>query len=218
MNIDIKKNIKVWDAAVRIFHWSLVLFFALALISGDDAEGLHALSGYVICGLLIFRIIWGFIGTRYARFSDFIYDPGEITAYLSGFLSGRSKYYLGHNPAGGLMIVVLLLSLSATCWTGLKTYGAEGHGPLAAIEASGGISFVSTAYADSDDDDRYEGKRSKKSKKHSKGEEFWEEIHEFFVGFTIFLVIVHILGVVVTTLFHREPLIRAMITGRKPLK
>ncbi len=195
---------KVWDPAVRIFHWSLVLTCLVAFISSESSEGVHAVAGYLILALLLFRIIWGFIGTRHARFVDFIYGPAEISAYLKGFLSGRSGHYLGHNPAGGLMVVLLLASLLITCWTGLKAWGAEGHGPLS---NESGLSITATAHADS-------GSR----KGGHDGDEVYEEVHEFFAGFTLFLIVLHISGVLVTTVLHREHLIKGMITGRKPLK
>ncbi|MBE9527676.1 MAG: cytochrome b/b6 domain-containing protein [Proteobacteria bacterium] len=201
-----RETTRVWDPAVRIFHWSLVLTCLGAFISSEESESIHAVAGYVITALILFRIIWGFIGTRHARFIDFIYGPREISSYLKGFLSGRSGHYLGHNPAGGLMVLLLLASLLVTCWTGLKAWGEEGHGPLSAEST---ISITATAHADSGD-------------KHKKGdhskEELYEEVHEFFAGFTLFLIVVHIAGVLVTTVFHREHLIKGMITGRKPLK
>ncbi len=197
---------KVLDPAIRLFHWSLVLLCITAFLSAEESESFHAFAGYIIILLLIFRLIWGFIGTRHARFSDFIYGPGEISAYLKGFFSGRSKQYLGHNPAGGLMVFILLGSLILTSWTGLKAWGAEGHGPLS---ADSGISITASAHAD----ERY-GEHGNRSKTES----IYEEVHEFFAGLTLFLIIVHIIGVVITTFLHKEHLIMGMITGRKPLK
>jgi len=196
-------SIKVWDIGVRVFHWSLVAFFSIAYITGEiETETLHAYAGYVIIGLLAFRIIWGFIGSRYARFADFLYSPAEIMTYLKGLLTRHPKHYLGHNPAGGLMVVVMLASLIAVSWTGLEVYGAEGHGPLAQAE----LSLVATAQADGwEDDDEHEG-----------DEEFWEEVHEASVYFMLLLIGLHLAGVVISSLLHRENLVRAMVTGRKP--
>ncbi len=203
---DYGKNFtKVWDPAIRIFHWSLVLFCITAYISAEESESVHAFAGYIIIALLLFRIVWGFIGTRHARFTDFIYGPSAISAYLKGFLSGRSKHYLGHNPAGGLMVLLLISCLLITCWTGLKTWGAEGHGPLS---ADTGLSLTATAHADG----------GSKDKKGEHKDELYEEIHEVFAGLTLFLIVVHILGVLATTFMHREHLIKGMITGRKPQK
>lgn len=201
-----KKLVPVWDILVRIFHWSLVLAFFIAYLTEDDLEDLHIISGYTVLGLITFRVIWGFIGSRYARFSNFIYSPKEIMAYLSSLMTDKPKHYLGHNPAGGAMILALLFSLFATTITGLKVYGVEGHGPLAdnGIE----VSIISKAYAD---DDEHEGKHEKNKEE----EEFWEEIHEFFSNFTLLLVFLHIAGVIVASRVHGENLVRAMITGKK---
>ncbi|HEY9050771.1 MAG TPA: cytochrome b/b6 domain-containing protein [Gammaproteobacteria bacterium] len=198
------KTIKVWDIAVRVFHWSLVMFFIISYLTGDELETIHAWSGYAVIGLILFRILWGFIGTRYARFSNFVYSPAEVKAYLKSLLSKSPKHYLGHNPAGGVMVLVLLISLSLTTFSGLKAYAAEGYGPLASVD----VSFVSAAYAD---DDKHDDE-----KKHEEEEdEFWKEIHEFFGNFTLFMVLIHIAGVIGSSMLHGENLVRAMITGYK---
>lgn len=112
-------EVVVWDPLVRIFHWSLVAAFSIAFATGDDFERIHIVAGYVVLGLVAFRIVWGFIGPRYARFSDFIYSPRHLIAYMRDLLAGQAKRVLGHNPAGGTMIMALLLMLLAT--------GATGH-------------------------------------------------------------------------------------------
>lgn len=198
-----EKSVKVWDLFVRIFHWSLVALFITAYFTAEDSESAHAIAGYAISGLLIFRIVWGFVGTEHARFRDFIYSPREIAGYLKGVFTGKPRHYLGHNPAGGLMVIILLLSLSATCISGLKAYGEEGHGPLA------GDLLVSAAYANGDDEEENRGEK--------KGEEFWEEVHEVFVNVTLILIAAHIAGVVASSYLHKENLIKAMITGRKEI-
>ncbi len=83
-----ESRVKVWDIAIRIFHWSLVVFFIIAYLTEDDLETLHVYAGYAVIGLLVFRIIYGFIGTRYARFWNFIYSPATTLAYLRSILSG----------------------------------------------------------------------------------------------------------------------------------
>jgi cytochrome b len=202
----LEKSVKVWDPLVRIFHWSLVALFITAYLTAEEFEGTHALAGYAISGLLVFRFVWGFLGTEHARFIDFVYPPREIAGYLKGLLSADRKRYLGHNPAGGLMVVILLIALSATCFSGLKAYGEEGRGPF----AGEGHLLISTAYADGDGD----GENSSEQKK---DEEFWEEIHEVFVNGTLILVAIHIIGVVASSYLHKENLIKAMITGRKEI-
>ena len=84
------QTLRVWDPLVRIFHWSLVLFFFTAYLSEDDFESLHVWAGYTVAGLVTFRIIWGLIGTRHARFSDFVYSPANVFRYLIALPAGRA--------------------------------------------------------------------------------------------------------------------------------
>jgi cytochrome b len=111
------ERVRVWDLGVRLFHWSLVTMVALAYFI-DDPRQLHRTLGYVVIGLLAFRLVWGLIGTRHARFADFVPGPGRLFAYLRDLLRGREKRFLGHNPAGAAMILVLLATLSAVGATG----------------------------------------------------------------------------------------------------
>lgn len=196
------EKVKVWDPAVRLFHWSLVLLFFVAYFTGEDEGSIHIYAGYTICGLVTFRIIWGFIGSRYARFSDFVYGPSAVKKYLESLIARNPTHYIGHNPAGGWMVILLLISISLISWSGLEVYGAEGHGPLAKSE----IQLISVAHADSD----HEGGDSEE-------EEFWEEIHEFISNFTLFLVFIHIAGVAASSHLHKENLPRAMVTGYKEI-
>jgi cytochrome b len=109
---------RVWDPFVRLFHWSLVLGMAAAWITSSIREDTHQWIGLAIGGLLAARILWGFIGTHYARFSQFIRKPSTSIAYLFAILKGSEQRYLGHNPAGALMILALLLTIMATIFTG----------------------------------------------------------------------------------------------------
>ncbi|WJW74304.1 cytochrome b/b6 domain-containing protein [Thiohalobacter sp. IOR34] len=205
------QQIRVWDPLIRLFHWTLVIGFLVAYLSGDELLQIHLYAGYLITGLLVFRIVWGFIGSRHARFADFIYPPREIVAYLKSLGSGRPKRYLGHNPAGGVMVILLLLGLGLTVGTGLLMDDA------AAVQAEGAA--LHTAAADQgrlirvdadDDDDEAFGKEG------GMAHEVLEELHEFFANFTLFLVFLHIAGVIVSSRLHGENLVRAMITGNKP--
>jgi cytochrome b len=111
-------TVKVWDPLVRVFHWSLLLLFAVAYVTGDEVERVHVAAGYTIAGLIALRILWGFVGPRHARFSNFVRPPGEVVAYLRDILLLRAPRHLGHNPAGGAMILALLAALIATSVTG----------------------------------------------------------------------------------------------------
>ena len=112
------KTVRVWDPFVRIFHWSLVGLFAVAFVTGDESEWLHIRIGYAIAALVALRIVWGFVGSRHARFSDFVRSPGEIATYSGQALRFRAPRYLGHNPAGGAMVVALLIMLVGIAATG----------------------------------------------------------------------------------------------------
>jgi cytochrome b len=183
-----QETIKVWDPFVRIFHWGLVLAFTVAYLTEEDILSIHTLAGYVVLGLLSLRLVWGFIGPRYARFSDFTYSLSSIRTFLKDTLNFRARRYLGHNPAGGAMILLLIASLLLTSFTGLAIYAvAEQAGPLA------GILTYSSEFL----------------------EEALEETHEFFANFTLFLVFIHIAGVIIESLLHRENLARSMVTGYK---
>ena len=111
-------TIKVWDPFIRVFHWSLVTLFLVAYATGDEVEQVHVAAGYAIAGLVAARFIWGFIGTRHARFASFVQPPRKVLAYLRDTAVLRARRHIGHNPAGGAMIIALLATLTGTCITG----------------------------------------------------------------------------------------------------
>lgn len=195
-------RIKVWDIAVRVVHWTLLVVFFVAYFSGDE-DLLHVYAGYGVLALVAFRIVWGFVGTQHARFADFVYGPAATLRYVRSLFSSKPIHYLGHNPLGGWMVVALLLSLIGTCWSGLEAYGQEGHGPLA---QHGGL-LISSASANDEEGGETNGE--------AEGDEFWEEIHEAFSNATLVLVFLHVAGVLIASAVHRENLIRSMITGYK---
>lgn len=178
-------TVYVWDILIRIFHWSLVLFVLILFITEDDFLEIHSYAGYTVLMLLAFRILWGFIGTHYARFSRFITTPSAAYTYLKDEIAGDAKRYIGHNPAGAIMIFALIVTLFLTGFTGMATIATEGKGPLA-------DTFIAS----------FSG-------------ELIGEIHEFFTGVILTLVILHILGVIFSSLAEEENLVRAMITGKK---
>jgi cytochrome b len=193
--------VRVWDLVVRFGHWLLVACFLTAWFTEGNPMWLHKSAGYGVAIVLAFRVPWGFLGTRYARFADFVRPPREAFAYLKALRSGHPPDYLGHNPAGGLMVVALLLSLAGTAGTGMALYDASsGKGPIAATRAwLDGKPYES-------------GWGHKRDKKVARR---WEDVHEVFANLTMTLVVLHIGGVVAGSLAHRENLVRAMITGRK---
>ncbi len=109
---------RVWDPVVRLFHWSLVAGFALAWFTPTRSESIHVWAGYAAAGLIGLRLIWGFIGTRHARFASFVKRPATVLAYLRAILRGTEARHLGHNPAGGAMILALMATMLGTAFTG----------------------------------------------------------------------------------------------------
>jgi cytochrome b len=104
-------TVRVWDPLVRIFHWSLVGLFTFAFLTGDEWQKPHEVAGYIIAGLIAFRVVWGLIGSRYARFASFIYRPSTVAGFLADTMRMKARRYLGHNPAGGMMVAGLLLAI-----------------------------------------------------------------------------------------------------------
>lgn len=202
-------EVQVWDPLVRLFHWSLVVaFFVAYFITEDELITLHVWAGYVVCALLLFRIFWGFAGPQHARFADFVYPPGVIARYVVGLVRGSTKRYLGHNPAGGAMVLMLLVCLAGISVTGLAVYALEEKaGPLAPL--MGGV--VPAAFADNDE----AGVEAGENGEGDALEDAMEEAHELLANLTVVLVILHIAGVLLSGRIHRENLVKAMFTGRK---
>ncbi len=138
---EVGRTIKVWDPLVRLFHWSLVVCFVVAWVTGDELQRLHELAGYTIVGLLGVRIIWGFVGTAHARFTDFVYRPSVALYYLVDTVRLRARRYLGHNPAGGAMVVALLLMLGATTASGIMLT-VSGHWLKEVHELAANVTIV----------------------------------------------------------------------------
>jgi cytochrome b len=118
------RMIKVWDPFVRLFHWTLVLLFAAAYVTGDELDRAHELLGYAIIALLVVRIVWGFVGSEHARFRDFVYAPTAVLAYARDTIAGKAKRHIGHNPLGGVMVMILIAALLITAGTGWLMTGS----------------------------------------------------------------------------------------------
>lgn len=118
----------VWDSAIRLFHWSLVGLVVTAWFTGGSGARLHEIAGYAVAALLVFRFVWGMAGTPYARFWNFIYSPVAIVRYLVDLLRGRATHYVGHNPAGGVMVFLLLTLLVVITATGVMQMSTAYYG------------------------------------------------------------------------------------------
>ncbi len=198
-------TVRVWDRFVRVFHWALVAaFIAAYFLSEDETLTLHTWAGYTVATLVLARIVWGLIGPRYARFTDFVYRPSEALTYLKNLFLFRADRYLGHSPAGGLMVVALLVSLLLTTFSGMAYYGTRS-------ETDGIATFVSRDVIGLEPvpPALYKGEMR------DRGNHDVKELHETFVNITIILIFAHIAGVVLASLAHRENLVRSMITGGK---
>lgn len=196
------RQVQVWDLFVRIFHWTLVAAFAVAYVTEDEAMAIHVWAGYLVGGLVLARILWGFVGPKHARFTDFVCGPFKAWQYLVALLRFRAPRHLGHSPAGGAMVLILMAGCLLTVWTGMQLYAAEeGKGPLAWERPA----IVATAHAD---DDEREGRR------HG-GEELSEDLHELLAHLTFLAVLFHIGGVILASIVHKENLARSMVTGFK---
>ncbi len=177
MNTDTRTpSTLVWDVPVRVFHWLLVLCFAGAWITAESEHWrlVHVTLGYTMAGLLAFRVLWGLVGTRYARFASFVRGPRAVIGYLKSLVGRQPEHHTGHNPAGALAIVGLLVLIAVTAASGFATYNELGG-------------------------------------------EWLEELHEGAANGMMLLVIVHVVGVVVSSFVHKENLVRSMFTGRKPV-
>ena len=135
------RSVLVWDAPVRVFHWLLVASFAGAYLSAESERWrlLHVTLGYTMIGLVVFRILWGLIGTRHARFSSFVRGPAAVARYVGAMLRGRPEHHVGHNPAGALAIVALLglaLAVAASGWAAFNEFGGEWLGEAHEVVAN----------------------------------------------------------------------------------
>jgi cytochrome b len=111
--------IRVWDPIVRLFHWTIVLGYGINMWVTEDGSDAHEVIGYVVLAAIAIRLVWGFIGSRHARFADFIPGPSRLAGYLRQWAKRREPRYIGHNPLGAIMmlaLIALMLSVGVTGW------------------------------------------------------------------------------------------------------
>lgn len=179
----------VWDLFVRCFHWGTVGLCLYAYLSGERGiEVPHYLAGYLLFMLLVARLWWGFLGPYYARFESFTYSPLATLSSLITILKGEPRRYLGHNPAGAVMVYLLLIVLMVVVVSGTMIQGMiEYEGPWAGLLQGVDDEFSSTVHG----------------------------LHLVSVDLLVVLVILHIIGVLVASWQHHESLILSMINGKK---
>jgi cytochrome b len=169
-----KSKILVWDIPTRAFHWLLALSFVGAFLTADSERyrDVHVTLGYTVLGLVGFRLLWGLVGTRYARFWSFAFGPRRVLRYVNSLLTRSPQHYVGHNPAGSWGIYALLGFSVLAGVSGYATYNEIGG-------------------------------------------HWMEDAHEALANAMLAVVLVHVCGVLVSSLLHRENLVRAMLTGYK---
>ncbi len=181
-------KIYVWDLPTRLFHWSLVALVAFQWLSSElegDFLEYHLLGGYAILALLAFRLLWGFVGGRHARFGNFLRGAGATLDYARALRANAAPPYLGHNPLGGWMIVALLATLLLQGITGLfASDDVMARGPLRGLVSD-------------------------------RAGELLTELHEGGFNVLMTLVVAHVASIVAHRLFKKEDLVRPMLTGYK---
>ncbi|NMM37001.1 MAG: cytochrome B [Glaciimonas sp.] len=172
--IKMQKPALVWDLPTRVFHWSLALSFLGAWLTSESEywQLWHLSFGYSMALLIAFRLIWGVVGTRYARFSQFVGGPTAVLAYFRSWLQFRPAHYVGHNPAGALAILVIMALTLLLVASGYASYAEIGG-------------------------------------------DWLSDVHETLANLLMAIVVIHIAAVVLTSLAHKENLVRAMLTGKK---
>ncbi|HEX2493865.1 MAG TPA: cytochrome b/b6 domain-containing protein [Steroidobacter sp.] len=167
---------RVWDLPTRVFHWALAFSFfgAYLLAESERVRHLHVMFGYTVLALTLFRLLWGFIGTRYARFNSFAFGPRAVFGHLRGLVRREVPEHVGHTPAGSWAIWLMLLLAPITAFTGWFNFNEIGG-------------------------------------------EGMEEVHEIVANVWLLMVLIHVAGVIVSTVVERQNLARSMITGYKAL-
>jgi len=183
------QTVPVWDLPTRLFHWTLVALRIAQWLTAEFGSAMdwHVWGGYAILALVVFRLIWGFVGSDTARFSDFVQGPSAALEYVKALLRGETPLYLGHNPMGGWSIVAMLILLSIQAGTGLfANDDIMTEGPLYAWVSKGTSDWLTT-------------------------------IHKFNFNLLLLVIAVHISAVLFYLFVKRENLIHPMLSGRKHL-
>lgn len=183
-------RVRIWDLPTRVFHWALVVLVVTSFVTakvGGNAMTWHMYSGYCILALILFRIVWGFVGGRASRFASFVTGPGEVIGYLRTLFSRETAHHAGHNPLGGWSVVLMILSLGTQATTGLfASDDIATEGPLAARASSSTVALLT-------------------------------RIHHINEKVLIVLVGLHVAAILFYAIHKRHNLVRAMVTGHQHL-
>lgn len=181
-------RVRIWDAPVRLFHWALVALIAIGWWTGENRMlDWHRLAGYSILALILFRLIWGVVGSGTARFSGFVRGPGTVASYVKGAMFRRGVHGVpGHNPLGGWSVVAMLLLLATQVGLGLFAVDIDGmeSGPFSYL-----VEFETGRWA--------------------------AEWHSVIFNLLLALIAIHVVGVLFYLLYRRDNLIGPMITGSR---
>jgi len=183
------RTVKVWDLPTRLFHWTLVGLMIVQWWTAENSGTMdyHVWGGYTVLVLVLFRLIWGFVGSETARFGDFLRGPGAALAYVKALIRGETPLYRGHNPMGGWSIMLMLILLLVQVGTGLfANDDILIEGPL--------YSWVSKDTSD-----------------------WLTGIHRFNFNLLLAVIAIHVAAVLFYLLVKRENLIHPMLSGRKRL-
>lgn len=182
------KKIRVWDLPVRIFHWTLVLMFCISWITaklGGNAMEYHMWSGYVILWLVLFRVLWGLMGSETARFSQFLHGPVSVLSYVRTLFKAEHKQSIGHSPLGGWSVITLLLLLATQTISGLfANDDIANEGPLYHLVRKATSNLLSV-------------------------------VHQYSFNVLLGLVTLHVAAIIFYRVKYRDNLLVAMLTGDK---
>ena len=183
------KTVVVWDLPTRLFHWTLVALMIAQWLTAEESSTMdwHVWGGYAVLALVLFRLIWGFVGSETARFSDFVRGPGAALEYVRALLRGETPHYLGHNPLGAWSIVAMLVLLLVQAGTGLfANDDILIEGPLYAWVSKDTSDWLTT-------------------------------IHKLNFNLLLLVIAIHLSAVLFYLLVKRENLIHPMLSGQKRL-
>jgi len=175
----------IWTLPTRVFHWLFASFMLIVFLTDDDKLlKYHAVIGYAILVLIIFRLFWGYFGPKYSKFKDFTANKKSIKDFIKNIFN-KNQNYVGHNPLASLVMLGMFIVSLLAIFTGIVVYGAEEH--------KGILSFLNSSFFKSFDD-----------------------IHEFFANFIIFLVVLHLIGIFIDKTLHaKNETVNSIFTGYK---